>query len=218
MSSCGTANMAITSVETTRLDWMAETQKRSEPHDEDLMESINAKDKAALESLMSRHMRSIYAFALSLARNPDDAEDLTQETFVRCWTKAHTYKPGRVKVSTWLHTLTRNAAIDAFRRRKWTLESESETVQRGLQTLADQSTPEASLEEGDRQAIFKASLKKLPERQRTALLLCYNKGFSNKEAAAVLGISLDALVSLLARARRALKSKVDDIHAGGTYT
>lgn len=205
------------SADTYRLDWMAGAQKHSEPHDEALMQAIQAKDNAALDRLMSRHMRSIYAFALGLARNPDDAEDLTQETFVRCWTKAHTYKPGRVKVSTWLHTLTRNAAIDAFRRRKWTLESESDTVKRGLETLVDESTPEASLEERDQQAIFKASLRKLPERQRTALLLCYSRGFSNKEAAAVLGVSLDALVSLLARARRALKRNVTAIHAGGIY-
>ena len=182
------------------------------------MQAIRAKDKPALDRLMSRHMRSIYAFALGLVRNPDDAEDLTQETFVRCWTKAHTYKPGRVKVSTWLHTLTRNAAIDAFRRRKWTLESESDTVKRGLETLVDESTPEASLEERDQQAVFKACLHKLPERQRTALLLCYRRGFSNKEAAAVLGISLDALVSLLARARRALKRNVTAIQTRGIDT
>lgn len=208
--------MAIASAQSYRLDWMAKANAGSEPLDEALMDAIRKGDKGALNTLMTRHMRSIYAFALSLSRNPDDAEDLTQETFVRCWIKAHTYKPGRVKVSTWLHTLTRNAAIDAFRRRRWTLESESETLERSLDNLPDDSSPEDALEEKDREDIFRTSLNSLPERQRTAVLLCYIKGFSNREAAAVLGISLDALVSLLARARRALKASVAEIESGGT--
>ena len=207
--------MAIASAEPYRLNWMAKATGGSEPLDEALMEAIGKGDKDALNTLMTRHMRPIYAFALNLSRNPDDAEDLTQETFVRCWTKAHTYKPGRVKVSTWLHTLTRNAAIDAFRRRRWILESESDTLERTLDRYPDDSSPEDALEEEDREGIFKTSLNSLPERQRTALLLCYIKGFSNREAAAVLGISLDALVSLLARARRALKLSVAELESGG---
>ena len=180
------------------------------------MVAVKSGERQALDMLMSRHMRAIYAFALSLSRNPADAEDLTQETFIRCWSKAHTYKAGRVKVSTWLHTLARNAAIDAFRRRRWTLVSESESVERALETLPDNNTPQSSLEAHDRQQVFEACLNTLPERQRTALLLCYTKGFSNRQAAAVLGISLDALVSLLARARRALKSNIGAIESGGS--
>lgn len=198
-----------------RLDWMEKAKCGSEPLDEALMASIRKGDKDALNTLMTRHMRPIYAFALNLARNPADAEDLTQETFVRCWTKAHTYKPGRVKVSTWLHTLTRNASIDAFRRRRWVLESESDTVERTLDKLPDESSLEDDLEQKEREGIFKTSLNELPERQRTALLLCYIKGFSNREAAAVLDISLDALVSLLARARRTLKLSVAKLELGG---
>ena len=207
--------MALASIEAVRLDWMAQAKEHSEPLDEALMESIRSGDKRALDTLMSRHMRAIYAFALGLTRNPADAEDLTQETFVRCWTKAHTYRSGQVKVTTWLHTLTRNAAIDSFRRRRWTLVSEFEPVERAMETLPDQTTPESSLEERERRQILEASLGNLPERQRTALLLCYNKGFSNRDAAAVLGISLDALVSLLARARRALKTQVAELETGG---
>lgn len=206
--------MVTASAQPYRFNWMAKAGGGSEPLDEALMEAIRKGEKNALNTLMTRHMRSIYAFALSLSRNPDDAEDLTQETFIRCFTKAHTYKPGRVKVSTWLHTLTRNAAIDAFRRRRWTLESESDTLERSLDSFPDSSSPEDALEENDREYIFTTSLNSLPERQRTALLLCYIKGFSNREAAAVLGISLDALVSLLARARRALKSGVAEFQSG----
>ncbi len=207
--------MALASAQIIQLDWMAKAKGGGEPQDEALMEAIREGENDALNTLMTRHMRSIYAFAFSFSRNSDDAEDLTQETFLRCWTKAHTYKPGRVKVSTWLHTLTRNAAIDAFRRRRWILESESDALEGGLDKFPADSSPEEALEERDRDEILKISLDSLPERQRTALLLCYVRGFSNREAAAVLGISLDALVSLLARARRALKSNVAAIESGG---
>ncbi|MCY4040935.1 MAG: sigma-70 family RNA polymerase sigma factor [Gammaproteobacteria bacterium] len=197
--------MIAAHIELLPLVGMIEARNNKCLEDEALMAFICQGDKDALNTLMIRHMRAIYAFALSLCRNPDDAEDLTQETFVRCFTKAHTYKPGQVKVTTWLHTLTRNLAIDAFRRRRWTLESEADEFAVDLDAIEDHCSPESMLEKEDREDRFKASLWGLPERQRTALLLCYHRGFSNREAAAVLDVSLDALVSLLARARRALK-------------
>ncbi len=199
-------------------DWMAHGTDDHVQIDETLMKAMCKGDKDALDALMARHMRSIYAFALSLVRHPEDAEDLTQETFVRCWTKAHTYKPGRVKVTTWLHTLTRNAAIDSYRRRRrWTLESESKSLEREVAQVVDEGhSPEIAFDERYRDEVFKESLDGLPERQRTAVLLCYMKGFSNQEAASVLGVSLDALVSLLARGRRALKSSVAALEAGGS--
>ena len=207
--------MTVASSQMLPLAWMASRAADRAPHDEVLIEAIRDGDRDALNTLMTRHMRAIYAFAMSLCRNPEDAEDLTQETFVRCFTKAHTHKPGQVKVTTWLHTLTRNLAIDAFRRRRWTLESESEDFGGSLDRLADERSPESLLEKEDREDHFRACLGGLPERQRTALLLCYHRGFSNREAAAVLGVSLDALVSLLARARRTLKTNIARIEADG---
>lgn len=207
--------MAAVSASTLSLVWMANAKDDTAPQDEALMQAIRAGDKDALNILMIRHMRAIYAFALNLTRNPEDAEDLTQETFVRCFTKAHTYKPGKVKVTTWLHTLTRNLAIDAFRRRRWTLESESEEFGGCLDNLADERSPDSHLEAEDREGMFRSCLGRLPERQRTALLLCYHRGFSNRQAAAVLGVSVDALVSLLARARRTLKSSIASAESVG---
>ena len=198
--------MIVAHVELLPLVWMTEAADNNGLQDEALMESIRRGNKDALDTLMTRHMRAIYAFALNLCRNADDAEDLTQDTFVRCFTKAHTYKPGQVKVTTWLHTLTRNLAIDAFRRKRWTLESETDEFGGSMDYIADDRSPDALLELKDRENQLQACLWRLPERQRTALLLCYHRGFSNREAAAVLGVSLDALVSLLARARRTLKA------------
>ena len=207
--------MSAASLPALSLVWMAQSRDDQSRNDEALIEAIRKGDKNALNTLMARHMRAIYAFALHLCRNPEDAEDLTQETFVRCFTKAHTYKPGKVKVSTWLHTLTRNLAIDSFRRRRWVLESEADEFGSCLDQIADDRSPDALLEHEDREDRFKASLRRLPERQRTALLLCYHRGFSNREAAAVLGVSLDALVSLLARARRALKASIANVESDG---
>ncbi len=187
---------------------MTEGERDKGFEDEDLMAAICRGDKNALDTLMARHMRTIYAFALSLCRNPEDAKDLTQETFVRCFTKAHTFKPGRVKVTTWLHVLTRNLAIDSFRKHRWMLESDVQDFTARLDNLAadDSQSPESVLGLRDCENRLRACLDDLPERQRTALLLCYYHGFSNREAAIVLGVSLDALVSLLARARRTLKA------------
>ena len=164
------------------------------------MVRVKAQDRDAFAVLVERHLATIHAFTYRLTRDAEDAADIAQETFLRVWSKAATYRPNRVKFTTWLHRIAHNLCIDQHRRRRPIDDVDVDTL--------DSSEPEVDqlpANERLREAVDRA-LADLPERQRTALLLCHRRNMSNREAAEVLDISVDALESLLSRARRTLRT------------
>ncbi len=166
------------------------------------MARVKNQDREAFAVLVDRHLKGIHAFNYRLTRNADDAADLAQETFLRVWSSADTWRPGRVKFSTWLHRIARNLCIDAHRRRR-----EHDTVE--IDALpGDSRDPDVAPTNARLRTALARALSALPERQRTALALCHQRGMSNRDAAAVLDVSVDALESLLARARRTLRSEL----------
>ena len=164
---------------------------------------VQRQDRAAFAVLVERHLEAIHAFNFRFLRNAEDAADLAQEAFLRVWNSAGTYRPGRVKFTTWLHRIARNLCIDLHRRRKNTEPLNSALSDDGLRP--DQAPAEQRLA-----AALAHELAALPERQRTALMLCHHQGMSNRDAALVLGVSVDALESLLARGRRTLRVALRD--------
>lgn len=167
--------------------------------DERLLAAVADGDRVAFESLVRLHLDAIHAHLFRLTSSRTDAEDLAQETFLRVWQKAGNYQPGRVKVTTWLHTIAHRLAIDGFRKKRELPAAEDlEMVDPG----ADPARLQAAAEQ---QRQLNQALGELPERQRAAILLCQVQGFSNAQAAEILGVKVRALESLLARARKALR-------------
>ena len=159
---------------------------------------VQRKDRDAFSALLGRHGTAIHAFVFRLTGNAADAEDLTQETFLRVWSRAGTWKPGRVKFTTWAYRIARNLCIDAWRTRQGSAADAEVDVE---ELAADATSDDA----GQTRRALEAALVALPERQRTALVLCHHQGWSNREAAQMLDVSVDALESLLSRARRSLR-------------
>ena len=164
--------------------------------DEALMERLCRGDQAAYRLLLERHLPAINRFSRRLLATAD-AEDVTQETFLRLWLHPSRWKPGSGKLTTWLHTIARNLAIDLLRKRAPQKDPDQE--------LQDINEPDKSNTTADIGQRVQEAMGQLPERQRSALTLCHYQGFSNRETAAILGIQVDALESLLARARRRLR-------------
>ena len=166
------------------------------------MRRIQSRERVAFGALLDRHLTGVQAYAFRMTDNRADAEDVAQETFLRVWDRARTFDDGRVRVSTWVYRIAHNLCVDAFRRRR-------EVVEDGLETLADErfSGLPGSIEE-ERRAAVRAAVGELPERQRAALVLCQLQGWSNRDAARVLEVSVDALESLVARARRTLRKRL----------
>ena len=164
------------------------------------MARVQDQDREAFAVLVDRHLDGIHAFNYRLTRNVDDAQELAQETFLRVWSKAATWKPDRVKFSTWVHRIAHNLCIDHHRRRRDIEDVDVDTLDDAKSALDGASEAERL-----RHAIDQA-LADLPERQRTALMLCHRQNMSNRQAAQVLEVSVDALESLLSRARRSLRA------------
>lgn len=162
------------------------------------MERVRNRDQAAFEQLLDRHLAPLQGFLYRLTASTADADDLAQEAFLRIWQHAQRWQPDRVKFSTYLYRIARNLAIDAHRRRRDIVASAA--------ALVDESPSAGDLMDATtRRRHVRRAVADLPERQRTALVLCQFQGMTNLEAASVLEVSVDALESLLARARRRLK-------------
>jgi RNA polymerase sigma-70 factor, ECF subfamily len=176
-------------------------------HDPDL-EAVRAAaggDAAACRRLVDRHLRSLHAFASRVLDDASEAEDVCQEAFVKLWQFAPRWEPGRALVSTWLYQVALNACRDRQRRRR----PDSATDPDALQSSTP--GPGALHARDETGARVRQALDRLPQRQREALLLFHFEGHSQAETAAVMEVSVDALESLLARARRSLREwLVDD--------
>lgn len=176
------------------------------PHDADsddsLMSRIAKADRFAFHLLMQRHTKRCLALALRMLGNASEAEDVVQEAFMRVWTHAGRWQPGRAKVGTWLYKIVMNLCVD--RRRKpvhAAIEEAPEPIDPDLDAFGG-----IAREQHVRQV--QAALHELPDRQRAALILCYFEELSSRDAAEVLGVSIAALESLLVRGRRALRDRL----------
>lgn len=171
--------------------------------DEVLMLRVGAGDGDACRMLVDRHLGPLVAFSRRILGSQADAEDVAQEVFLRVWTKAKDWRPTGAKLTTWLHSVALNLCRDRLRRRPTTPLDD---------LVAEPPDPRpdvtVTLLAGQRARRIEAALQALPERQRTAIVLCHHQGLSNTEAAALLGVGVEALESLLARGRRTLRQQL----------
>lgn len=177
----------------------------SETTDEELMRAVCAGDRSSYQILVKQHLKSISHYAYRLLGNQKDTEDITQEVFLRLWTNAEKFSSEKSKLTTWLHRITHNLCIDYLRKhgRMQTQDSFDEEADDSL-TEHKESFDESS----DAAKLLSEAISALPENQRSALSLCHYQGFSNKEAAAIMNISVKALESAIARAKRSLREKL----------
>lgn len=165
--------------------------------DEELMVLIQAHNHDAFSELVMRHSDRYYALSYRTLFNQSDAEDIVQESFLKLWHKPTLWKQKRgSSFTTWFYRLIVNACHD-LNKKKSSQEFSLHDEEHDQVAEDEHSSPQLS--------DIEAALKQLPERQRTALNLCFYEGLSNKEAAAIMDIRLKALQSLIMRAKTALK-------------
>lgn len=176
-----------------------ERRTGSTESDDSLIGRVNAGDDAAWRTLVDRHMGPVFGQAWRMLSDRAEAEDVAQETFVRLMRKAPDWQPGGARLKTWLFRVAINLCIDRQRARRTVALDDAPEI-------ADRASDPAATDRGiDMRHAVGAALKDLPERQRAALVMAHYQGFSNIECAEALDLSVDALESLLARARRALR-------------
>lgn len=170
--------------------------------DEELVRRVGAGDKRAAAELVRRHLPRMVGLARRMLGDQAEAEDVAQEVFLRVWKHAAAWKPGQAKFETWMHRVAMNLCLDRLRR------SGRHGGEVSPETPDARASATKALDDRQRRDRVREALQELPERQRAALVLCYYQDRSNIEAAEILGVSVDALESLLSRARRTLKSEL----------
>jgi RNA polymerase sigma-70 factor, ECF subfamily len=166
--------------------------------DAELIGRARAGERAALRRMVDDHLPSITRFAFRMLGDRAEAEDVAQETFLRLWRELDRWEP-RARLSTWLHRVAHNLCVDRLRARRQVRLTDDAEVADPQEGVA------ARLESLERTEALSGALGALPERQRAAVTLVYHQGLSNREAADVLGVEVDALESLLARGRQGLR-------------
>ncbi len=172
--------------------------------DAELVARISRGDAGAFSMLVDRHAPALYRAAWRLSRGHRDCEDWVQEAFLRLWKAPATIRDGAA-VKGWLMRTVSNLVIDRMRK------APQVTIDEIPEPEAQPSGEVARLEVS--RAVDEA-IAALPERQRMALVLVYYENMSNIDTAAAMEISVEAVESLLARARRTLRTGLADRRDG----
>jgi RNA polymerase sigma-70 factor (ECF subfamily) len=183
--------------------------------DAELMLRVKDHDHEAFRTLIERHQRSVINTIYRSIGDAWEAEDLAQRVFVQVYRAAPRYRP-TAKFTTWLFTIVHNAILNERRRRARHAADSLEAMARpdgsddAPHELADARAMDPARETAERelQERIQAAIQRLPEAQRTAVILCRFEGFSYEEIARVLGCSVSATKSLLHRARETLKDEL----------
>ena len=170
------------------------------PTDDALLVLFANGDRAAAVDLSQRLAPRALGLAMRMLGNRAEAEDITQEAMMRLWRMAPNWQPGQAQVSTWLYRVVTNLCIDLKRRQRG-----GHLDLDAIPEPADEARGAADeLQEQARRDALQEALTQLPVRQRQAVVLRHIEELSNPEIAEIMGVGVEAVESLTARAKRGL--------------
>ena len=183
--------------------------------DRELVRRMSAGDTQALAQFYERWSRPVLALVVRLVRDPDDADDVVEDTFYQAWRQASRYEPSRGAVSTWIVTIARSRALDRLRSRR-RLREEPLTPVTALDELSDSVSPDpsAGAEEAERRERVAEALKELPPEQKEVLELAYFGGLSQTEIAERTGQPLGTVKTRTRLAGQKLRERLAPLRGG----
>ena len=160
---------------------------------------------AVFDFIYRLHLRRVYALCLRMVRDPAQAEDLTQETFIQVYRKIHTFR-GEAAFSSWLYRLTTNLVLMSFRQRTPASASLDQINSDPKLKFPELAKPDVQLSGLFDRLNLRAAVPLLPRRCKAAFLLHDVQGYTHTEVAAILGCSVGASKSYLCRAHKRLRA------------
>lgn len=189
----------------TRFTIAADRPPLSSCTDEDLALRAQEGSAAAFALLVDRFETRLHSFLLRRVRNHADAEDLTQETFVRAWRSIRRYRPAW-RFSTWLYTIASRASVNHMRRAQVRARARGEDIA----TAREPAPPSHGAERAEARAeVWRVAEESLTEAQFMAMWLRYVEDLPMRDIGRVLGKSTVGVRALLFRARSALIERID---------
>lgn len=181
------------------------------PVDDDIALVLRAKrgDEVAIGMLFTKHRDLVYRFVLNMVRNRDEAEDITQEAFVRAFRNIDKYQD-RAKFTTWLLRIATNLCTDRARMTQRRTVLEQEQVGEGLRWMTEGSTedPNENLLQDHRREILRQALESLSEANRALIIMRDIEEMEYADIAATLGCTVGGAKLRVLRARRALRDRI----------
>ena len=180
----------------------------------ELIKRSTSGDKDAYHIIVEKYQRRLFASAFEVLRNREDAEDVVQEALARSFFSLKNFR-GSSSISTWLHRIVINLAIDLKRRVR---RRGGEPIEYDEKVGIDEnisknliSDPEVLLEQKEQRKILMEVFDKLSEEHRQIFLLRESEGLSYEEIGRVLGVSTGTVMSRLFYARKKLQSELHDM-------
>lgn len=173
-----------------------------------LIHKVAEGDKKAFALLYHSFSTKVYNTALSYTKNEEDAEEITQDVFMKIHKNASSFK-GDSSLSTWVYRITINTSLN-YTKKKNRFKLFKSTFH-DIQTI-DFNHPGVLLEQKDNAAILFKVMDCLPKNQKTAFILSYIEGLPRQEVADIMETSLKAIESLLQRAKKNLRLKLETIY------
>ena len=173
-------------------------------------------DQARFADLAMPYMDALYSAALRMTRNPADAEDLVQETYLRAYRGFGGFKDG-TNLKAWLYKILTNTYINIYRAKKRRpQETDFDDVEEfslyrrmgGIEAADTERTPETEVLDAMPDEVVKEALESLPEQFRMAVLLADVEGFSYKEIAEITDVPVGTVMSRLHRGRKQLQRRL----------
>ncbi len=165
-------------------------------------------DAASFNSLMGMHERRMYAVAMRMCGNPDDAQDCLQEAMLRIYRSISGFK-AQSSFSTWVYRITMNTCLDELRKRKTRPgASLDDLLETGWSPADGGESPEAHAIRSEVRQNLQRFIAELPEDMRAAIVLRDIQGYSYEEISQILGANLGTIKSRISRARERLRERI----------
>ena len=174
-----------------------------EKDDQELLALVRGGSHPAFSELVQRHAGRFYRLAFRYLQSKEAAEDVVQEAFLKLWENPAIWQADKnTKFTTWFYRVVVNLCLD-WQKRKRPVE-----LTDSMALVDERENADQALQRHQEQQALEREIAALPERQRTALNLCFDEGLSNQDAADVMGVNLKALQSLIMRAKTTLKERM----------
>ena len=175
----------------------------ADKEDGELLALIQDGSGQAFAVLVERHTDRFYRLAYRYLQDRAAAEDAVQEAFLKLWENPALWQPQRhSKFTTWFYRIIVNLCLDQRKKKR------PEALDNDGLIADDRAPADELMMREQEQKMMEKEIAALPERQRTALNLCFDEGLSNQEAAQVMGVNLKALQSLIMRGKTTLKERL----------